>query len=311
MNYLIEHDYFIDSNGVVYPLTTASLNRDVLSDEGSGLPPIDYITERGPFQHGDSVRDYFLRPRVLQYLIRQKFCSRQEWWDGRSALLEAIRPNKDGGPIGVLRKILPNGAKRDISVTPVEGPRFEPRKLNEWDEWSIQEVLRFLAHNPIYFDPVVHVETWERPAVTGFPYTFTFPFSVPAELQFPVTFPIEFYDFDVSDVIAYAGNWEEYPTFVITGPAEYIEIRNDTTNEKIAVVGYTLSPSRTLTIDLTYSVKTITLDDGTSLERYLTADSDIGTFHLKPGNNSIIIIVRGSGQNSQVEMTWKDRYIGI
>lgn len=294
-------------------MESISGSRAVISDEGSGLPPIQYITERGPFQHGESIKDFFLGPRTVQFLIRQNYCSRQAAWDGRQSLLNLIRPNKPGGPQGVLRKILPNGARRDLRVVPVAGPVFEPRRTGIWDEWSIQETLRFTAYNPIYYDPVGHTETWQHPASTGFPYTFTFPFSVPNELSFPIEYPIEFYGFHITDVIHYAGNWLEYPRIVIHGPAAIIEIINTTTDERILISGpdFFVEPGRYAIIDLTYSIKTVTMDDGTTLESYVSDDSDVGTFHLEPGDNNFTVIVHGAGLASQVVMTWKDRYIGI
>lgn len=309
---LIEQDFLIDAQGVVYPLMLSSGNRDVLSDEGSGTPPIEYITERGPFQHGESVVDYFLRPRIVQYLIRQNFCSRQDAWNGRAALLDAVRPNKPGGPMLTLRKLLPDGSKRDLSVTIVDGPRFEPRKLNAWDEWSIQEVLRLIAYNPVYYNPTPHELTMQGclPGA-GFPYTFPFFFSIPCELMFPITFPISFYGWDVTEDIVYAGSWQEYPTIEIVGPAgPWIEIQNTTTGEVIKVSGYTIAPGDTMTIAIAYGSQSVTNLAGDSLLQYVTADSDLASFHLQPGTNTMRVILR-SGGNATVTIRYYDRFIGI
>lgn len=289
----------------------ASGNRDVISDEGSGLPPIEYITERGPFQHGETIVNYFLRPRVVQYLIRQNFCSRQEAWDGRTALLNAIRPNKLGGPQGTLRRRLPNGALRDLTVVPIQGPNFEPRRMEEWDEWSIQEVLRFMANNPVYFNPVQQVATFPICGSGGFPYTFPFYFDVPCELVFPITFPITFYGYDFYMDIEYAGNWQEYPTIEIPGPAgPSIRIFNQTTNEEIHLVGYSIAAGDTITIALAYGSQIITNSAGDSLLQYVSADSDLATFHLQPGTN-VMRVVLNSGGSLPTIIRYYERFIGV
>lgn len=293
----IEPQFYIASDGTSYRLNTSSGSRSVLSDEGSGLPPIEYITQRGPFQHGESITDYFLRPRVVQYLLRQNFCNRQAAYDGRTALLSAIRPNRAGGPTGTLRHVLPNGSARDLTVAPLEGPKFEPRQLDRYDEWSIQEVLRFIAHNPVYYNPV------QQSSVFG-PQT--------GQLTFPITFPITFGGFNITNVVNYLGNWEEYPTFIITGPAgPYIEINNLTTGEKIALSGYSLVAGDAITIALAYGSQTIVDGAGTNLLQYLTSDSDLISFHLEPGNNSIQTIINSAGAVTIVTMRYYERFIGV
>lgn len=294
----IEPHFYIASDGTSYRLNTTSGSRSVLSDEGSGLPPIDYITQRGPFQHGESITDYFLRPRVVQYLIRQNFCSRQAAYDGRTSLLNAIRPNRAGGPTGTLRHILPGGSTRDLTVAPLEGPKFEPRQLDRYDEWSIQEVMRFIAHNPVYYNPV------QKSSVFG-PQT--------GQLTFPITFSIIFGGFDFTNVINYLGNWQEYPTFEIPGPAgPYIEINNLTTDEKIVLSGYYVPSGQTLMIAIAYGSQSIYLASTptTSLLQYVTSDSDLASFHLEPGNNSIQVILRGAGALSST-MRYYERFIGV
>lgn len=316
---LTERDYYIDAEGNVYALSSVRPElpggRIVISDEGSGMPPIEYITQRGPFQHGESIKDYFLRPRVVQYLIRQNFCSRQAAYDGRTALLNAIRPNKTGGPTGTLRKILPGGAKRDLTVVPLEGPRFEPSQLGRWDEWSIQEVLRFMAHNPVYFDPTDKTFTLPHPSYNEFPYTFPFQFASEEELVYPITYPIQYEHFDNAQVLEYQGNWEEFPTIVISGPArDRILIENETTGLKLEFSyanGFRfLGIGEEVTITLTPSTKTVESDNDSVTISMLTEDSDLGEFNIVPGDNTLRALIYGAGAATQVAFQYHDRYIG-
>lgn len=135
----------------------------IMSGTGHGMPPIEYITERGPLQHGESLIDYRLRPRLITMVTRRRFPCRQDYWDGRDDLLDALRPNRQAigqfNP-GVLRKILPDGSMRDIKVMIESGPAFEPRAMDRWDELAFTEILRFVAHDPIFFDPMTLVAQW-------------------------------------------------------------------------------------------------------------------------------------------------------
>lgn len=304
-----ERVIFIAQDGHRYPLTTTSGSRAVLSDEGTGMPPIEYITERGPYQDGESVDDFFLQPRIMQYVIRQNFCSRDAYWAGRAALLDALRPNR--GVSGVIRKYLSNGAKRDFTVAILEGPKFEAQNPKEWQQWSFQEVIRFIAHNPVAFDPEQHDVEFIRTASTGFPYTFPFAFTIPSELEFPIEFPIEFYGFDVEHTIEYAGNYKEYPQVVITGPVrDYAEIVNETTGKALKLQGYEIAAGETVTFDLTYGRVRVFDAAGNNLSNY-ARESDLVEFCLEPGDNLVHAVMYGAGAASKVNVTYHDRYIGF
>lgn len=152
----IEFDQYITPDGEVYNLNGVQ-GRFVMSHTGMGLPPIEYVTQRGPFQHGETPLGFRLNPRYIQYIIRQQDCSRQGYWDLRSVLLDTLRPNRQIYPTltpGTLRKILPNGEKRDINVFIESGLEFSPRQTDAWDEWGLTETIRFVAHDPLFFNPI-------------------------------------------------------------------------------------------------------------------------------------------------------------
>lgn len=286
-----ERDVFITADGEEYILSAGN-NRSVLYDTGTGMPEIEYVSQRGPYQHGDSLKDYFLRPRVLEMRLRQNFKNRQEYWDGRAALINILRPNR--GLTSVLRKVLPDGAKRDLQVVVQHGPRFEPRKLNEWDEYSLDETIRFIAHNPVYYSPDQRSQS----------------FSPVGAFTFPITFPIVFTEFGNTITIDYVGTWIEYPRIVITGPLTATSIYNTTTDENLGF-SYNILDGRVVTFDLSHSVKRVLLDDGTNLTGYLSGDSDLATFHLAPGSNTVQVLGTGAGGNTSIIMSWYDRFVGI
>ncbi len=292
------------------------MGRWVISQSGWGTPPIEYVTQRGPFQHGETVKDFFLRPRIIQLMIRREFCDRDAWWAGRFDLLEEIRPNRQTVATavvpGVLRRVQSDGTVRDIEVFIAEGPRFEPRVLNRWDEWSFQEVLRFIAHNPVIFDPT-RVDA-------------SFTITLDLELVFPITFPITFGGGDLLDNINidYVGTWESLPIIVITGRLDNPIIQNLTTGQRLEL--QTIIPTgRTVTIDLTYGQKTIVDDLGNNLLGTLSTDSDLGTFHIAPvpeapqvaaaavptGRNQMRLSGSAPDASTTVEIRFFNRFFGI
>lgn len=294
-----EQDIYIANDGTKMVLSSPP-TRVVLSEEGTGMPPIQYVTQRGPYQNGDTVRDFFLQPRVVQMIVRHSFCDRADYWAGRASLLNLLRPNRGGSlATGVLRKVLPGGIKRDLCVLIQQGPNFQPRNVgiggsNVWDELAYTETLRFIADDPIYYDPTQH----------------TVLLSLTDVGTFPMTFPVEFVGFSLATTIIYAGSWDEYPTITIAGPLSQIDITNTTTGEHIAIT-YPLPSGRSIVIGLTYGLKTVALDDGTNIIGSVSVDSDLAKFHLAPGNNTITITGSDTGANTTIAFDYFDRFIGI
>lgn len=90
-----EFHQLITPDGMTYDLHTASRNgRWVMSSQGWGMPGVDWITQQSPYQHGATVMDYRLQPRMIQLLVSQSFCNRDDFWTGREALINALRPNR-------------------------------------------------------------------------------------------------------------------------------------------------------------------------------------------------------------------------
>lgn len=292
---------YISPDSEQYPLDVDG-SRVVLNDQGTGTPPFDYVTQRGPFQHGETLVDFHARPRVVQLMINQTYSNRDSYWNGRRGLLRQLSPRKqlvDGAVAqGILRRIISTGEKRDLNCLIVEGPKFEPRHEDAWQEYSYTEALRFQAFDPIYFDPTRRQYTFDKQG---------------SQLVFPATFPITFTTILQDVNIEYIGSWLTYPTFVINGPMSFFNVVNNTTGEKIEI-DYDLAVGETITVNLQYGNKQVTKNDGTNLMPYVSNDSDIGTFHLTETNNGINALhvhMVGVSGTSQVVMQWYDKYVGL
>lgn len=315
-------DYYIAADGTIYYFDEPEV-KFLMSIQGTGMPPINYVTQQGPFQHGSTLLDYRLGERVVQLLVRGSFRSQSGVFTGRMQLIDAIRPNRHPtclvGP-GALVHRFPDGSKLYLDVIIEQGPNFEPRKLDSWDEWGYNEVLRFRAHNPVFYNPVQQTHNFIN--VASDPELPDEPDPNITELVFPITFPISFHrrigtsggggsgDEDEVNTITYQGTWKEFPTIRLLGPlSSPFTIRNTGTDEYIRL-NYAVQPDEEVFFDLRYGSKVVVRDDGASLMQYLDPISDLASFHLEPGQNIFEVNILGANSSSQVQMLYKNRYIG-
>ncbi len=303
----IEFDKYIAPDESEYSFDNA-YDRFIWGRTGDGMPSITYQTQRGPFQDGVTPLGFTLNPRIIQLVHRRNADCRSDYWDNRADILNLLRPNRQPTIVfqtGVLRKEIPDGSVRDLSVLIEQGPAFRGSSGERWDEWSIQEALRFIAHDPAYFDPTKNSQQMT--------------FSTTAEdIVFSFDFPITFSSNALSEnnTITYTGTWLSYPTIILNGPMQDPIIRNLTTGEKIELTTI-IGVDRTVTINLEYGNKTIVDDLGTNLIGTLTTDSDLSTFHLEPaplaidGVNSLGVAAIQTDGNTEIILEWFTRFIGI
>lgn len=301
----IEFDQYISPDGITYDLDGSVDRAIVTSLDGQGMPPIEYITQRGPLQHGETIIAYRLQPRVVQMIFRQNACNRQGYWDNRAELLNQLRPNRSvSGTVplpGQLRKIQPNNTVRDLDVVIESGPVFESNGA-DWDEWSFQEGLRFVAHDPTFYDPTAVVVDASPPAIT--------------ELSVPISVPLHF-GAGTATVLTnqvYGGTWLAFPVITLTGPLEAAVITNLTTDEEI-IFAKVLDGGEVVTIDLRFGYKTVKDANGVNLLGFVTGD--LGSFHIEPdpvapgGVNNLSFYIASPAATGAVQMQYNTRYIGI
>lgn len=307
MEYPIEFERYVSPDGLIYRFND-DIDRFVWGFQGEGMSPIEYLTQRGPFQHGDSVLDYRLRPRIVTLIHRRNMCDREDYWEKRAEILNYLRPNRQAiGSFntGILRKQLPNGDIRDLNVLITEGLNFDSVD-DHWDQFSFEQAIRFTAWDPLYYGATNH--------------TLTFVPESNDDLVFPITFPIEFGSGFIDEVfnITYEGTFASFPAIVITGPASGPTFYNTTTGESLGL-NYDIPAGVIVTINLQEGRKTVEDNLGNNLIGTVSlTDGDIATFHLEPdpgapgGVNAMRLTVAGTipGQTS-VAFTYQDRYIGV
>lgn len=288
--------------------------RWLMSEEGYGMPEIDYITQKGPFQHGETVIDYRLKPRIIQLQLRQDSCDRWTYWEERALLIDMLRPNRNlygqRNP-GTLRKELPDGSQFDLKVVLEQGPVFQGRDIKRWDEWGYTETIRFIAHDPVFYNPVLQTVTYVLATQNHLIFPFVFIPNPGTDLVFAT---------DVlygTTSIPYPGTWMSFPTIQLTGPLNGPDIQNLSTGERIKM-NYNIAPGEQVTITLDYGNKQVYNSVGTNLIGTISTDSDFATFHIAPDpevpNGTNVVSVLGGGAivgTTVICFNYYERYIGI
>jgi hypothetical protein len=286
----LEFDQYISPDGVIFDLNDWE-ETFILSGLGYGMPPIEFKTSRGPYQNGETPVDFVLRPRQIDFIVRISNCSREEYMARREKILDILRPSRQySGHFdpGVLRKVLEDGTIRDLNVFAGAGPDFTSNN-KDWDEWGSVTSIRFVAFDPVFFDP-----TRKQTNIS------------------PVAAVV-----NDDGIINYTGSWIEYPVIEIIGPIESPTITNQETGEFIEMT-YDVPLNDTVTLDLTYGNKYVTDQHGANLIGTITSDSDLATFHLAPtpeapgGVNTIHVDGTGATPGTtRIAIKYYLRYIGI
>lgn len=260
---------------------TSGLTFQYLGDQGFGMAPLHRITTRGPLQYGDSDIDYRLDPRILQIpLIVQNTSStpRYNVYAIRQKMLDIFRPQSRS----ILKVTTTATAQptiaREIEVRTLGGLSFDV----DPQDYHVRTVVQLRAADP----------TWYKPIST--------------QLVFNNT------EINVIDkTTTNDGNWFAYPYIGLTGPMTNPSITNNDTGEVIALTG-TITAGNSIVIDLAYGVKTVTdFLSGANRISWVSASSNLATWSLRPGANSIFIAATGLTAASQCTLTYLPRYTGI
>jgi len=87
-------------------------NRLLHSTQGFGLAPLHWLTQRGPYQDGETILGMRWDTRTIQILLAESLCQRVDLWDRRWDILDLLRPNRAFGDTvrpHIYRKWLPAG----------------------------------------------------------------------------------------------------------------------------------------------------------------------------------------------------------
>jgi hypothetical protein len=278
-------------------LDLSDLSNFVLENyEGFGMAPLRRITERGPLQHGQSDVGYRLEPRLIQLVLALRSTSWIGFYARRQELLNHFSP-VDDSPI-ILRFTQPDGTVRQIDGYVIDGPDFPKQSAVRS---LVQRVaLRISCPDPAWYDPTR--QSVRIVGVTG-GSGFTFPMIVPWTFGGATV--------NSETTINYAGTWLEYPEIQIVGPIQDARIEHVDSGDVLDFDGNTIADGDSYTIDLRYGYKTIVDSAGGNQIAKLTADSDLATWHMSPGENNLHITGASADTTTAIVLRWYNRYLGV
>lgn len=269
-------------------------NYVVRSTDGFGMPPAHLISERGPLQHGESDRGYRLDPRLIQIVLDLRANDWAGHYARRSELLYYLSPTA----AIVLRHTLPDGTVREIGGRCVEGPTYasNDRRLYRYQRAGI----RIKCGDPAWYDP-------DRKSLRVVGGTGGAGFALPM----PVPWLFGGVSVDTTVNLDYDGTWIEYPEIVITGPVGNAKIEHLETGDVLDFTGTTIAAGDHYTIDLRYGYKTVVDSSGANKVADLTPESDLATWHLQAGANTIRFTGASADTTTSILLRWYNRYLGV
>ena len=111
--------------------------------------------------------------------------------------------------------------------------------------------------------------------------------------------------------IAYPGTFRSYPIVRIIGPITDAKLVNNRTGDELFLSGVTIGAGHWYEIDCRYGYKTVVDDVGANKIADLTDASDMATFCLLPGDNSLTVSGSGATGATQVYLRYYERFISV
>ena len=267
-----------------------------------GIASITRITQRGPFQDGDTDIDFRLNPRIINLPIVIPGINYEEMSSNRENLIQMFKPGND---TATLKQTIGENEvewmqiKRSIDVK-VTGATMDTNSI----DFNVRAVIQLRADDP----------TWYNSTQNALQLTYT-QFGTPT--PYPKPYPVPYGAASVNNqlVVVYTGTVVSSPIFQCIGPLSNLVIA-DGAGRLISFTG-TIPAASIWTVDLRYGRKTIVDQNSVNKFQYLSIESDIVNWGLYPdptfdsGQNPISVSATGTTDVSVVNMFWYDRYVGI
>ena len=283
-------------NGTTFDLNgydaTSGFTYGYLGDQGFGLAPLHRITQRGPMQQGDTDVDFRLDPRILQIPLFVNTTSVDDYYTARGRLLAVFSPSNLVGTLTVTTSTW----SRSISVKVLGGLSFD---TDPKVGYGLRAVVQLRADDPTWYDATPH----SIAGSSGIAGTAT---------AYPVIYPRTYgtANINATTSFVYDGTWQTYPVITALGPITGLVITNNSTGQVISTSG-SIGAGRTFTYDLRYGKKTVYDDLGNNQIATVGASSNLATWAIVLGTNSISIAASASASPAAVSITYYTRFVGI
>ena len=266
---LVEFAYYIAPDGQEYLLFGG--NRALLSVANLGRTEIDYLSDRGPFQHGVTVRDSRYQARTVTMRLFERGCDRSAWHCQLAELLDATRPNRSqSGDAGKLLIVRPGDYKEfETPARITRGPAADWNYQGTTRLTDMNEVLRFFCEDPFWNETAVQTEV-----VTLDIFDSCLDLCLPSCLGANII--------NETFALTYCGTWQgDVLTIVFTGPMTAPTLTNLTTGKQIQFNRIIVAGEQ-VTFTVTPNVVTVVNNFGENLKGYVSNISDLTTFELIP-----------------------------
>lgn len=264
-----------------------------LADDGLGMSPMHRLSDRGPLQHGDTDRGYRLDPRKINLVLDIDGQSQADMESKKLTLLSIFKPMNDPITIEMAR----SDGTYNIDCHYVSDMSMPS---NDRQGWNQKVVISLKANDPTWYASVAKSYIVSIGAGGD---TMLVPTVIPMTVGASTI--------NASGVVTNSGTMNAYPSIRITGPITNAIITNNTTGEVLNFTGTTIDAAHYYDIDLRYGYKTITDNHGTNQISTLTSASDLVSWHLEVGDNSITVTGSSATAATGVSFVWYMRFIGI
>jgi len=275
------------------------VNYGLVEFDGFGMPPVRRLVQRGPMQNGDTDVGYRLDPRIMRLSVLAYAGSEQGIIDKRAALLGLMRPSDSA----LILRWSYGGVSKQIDVH-YNGGMSLPS--TDWRLGHHRAVFELRASDPTWYLTDASTTVFAR---DGSGSGMVFPFVLPVNFGASVISSTQLIQ------LPDANAWVTFPVITIYGRIDSPKIENLTTGDVIDFSGNNIGVSEYVTIDLAYGTKTIvhTSSGGvaTNWVSKITTSSDLATWSLQPGDNSVRLIGTNADGTTRVEITYNERLIGV
>lgn len=272
------------------------VNYHVIEFDGFGMPPVRRLTQRGPLQNGDTDVGFRLDARVMRLSVLSYGRTSAQFHTDREMLLGLLRPGTDAVK---LRWTYGSGTQRQIDFHVSGGLALGSQGFIKN---NFRDVVEMRASDPTWYDPVGGSVQF---AQTGGGT----PFAVP--VVFPANFGASNLSGNATINLSDANAWDTFPIIYAAGPVTNLVIVNTATGDKLDFTGSSIGGGVTYTIDLRYGYKTVIDSSAVNRISQLTSDSNIATFRLIPGVNTITVTGTSISAATNIYIQYNTRYIGV
>lgn len=307
INFMVQS--IITADGQTYDLTDAALSFVTNLPGGWGTPPVDFETRRPYNEDAEIVVEATLQPREfgVRYFFKGEPRHDVLFFAIREQLMDILRFNRnawDASPSVVTYTVLfPDGSLKAIDG--IAAMSFSEIDYQSQGLDTFVDVMTLTAYNPTFYD-------FDSVTAVGQDV-------LPEQLHFPLWFDdghiyFESAGFFDTFLIQYDGTYRTRPVMVATGPLNFLIVTHVETRRFIRI-NFPLLVGQSIIIDL--DAGTIKTNWNMDLKGYLDPLSDMQNFYLWPnpqvsgGLNTILVDMSGIAIDTDFQLTYRRRYIGL